>query len=67
MPRGPAFAAEFGEVGGVCMDGKNHVTGMVADAGVRVRCNVIEELMACFRISMGAVGLTCRDCAEGSE
>ena len=33
MPRGPAFAAEFGEVGGVCVDGKNHVAGMVADAG----------------------------------
>ena len=65
MPRGPAFAAKFGEVGGVCVDGENHVTGMVvvADAGVRVRCNVIKELVACFRDCLGSVGLSRRDCA----
>jgi len=67
MPHGPAFAAEFGEVGGVCVDGENHVASVVADAGVGVRCNVIEEFVACFRDCLGSVGLLRRDCAEGGE
>ena len=67
VPRGPAFATKFGEVGGVCMDSENHVVGMVADAGVGVRCHVIEELVACFRYSVGAFGLPGRDRTESSE
>ena len=49
------------------MDGKNHVACMVADAGIGVGSNIIEKLMACFRDSLGAVGLPCRDRAEGGE
>jgi len=49
------------------VDGKNHVTGMVADAGVGVGSNVIKELMACFCDGLGAVGLSCCDRAEGGE
>jgi len=49
------------------VDGENHVAGMVADAGVMLRCNVIKELVACFRDCLGSVGLSCRDCAEGGE
>ena len=49
------------------MDGENHVTGMVADAGVGVGSNVIENLMACFGDGLGAVRLSCCDRAEGSE
>ncbi len=67
MPCRPAFPPDFREVRGVCVDGANHVTGMVADAGVGMRCDVIEELMACFCDSLGSVGLPCRDCIEGSE
>ena len=63
MPRGPAFSANFGEVGGVCEDGENHVTGVVADAGIGVCCNVIKELVACIRNCLGSVGLSRRDCA----
>ncbi len=46
MPGGPAFASNFGEVGGIHVDDKNHVTGMVADADVGVHCNIIKELVA---------------------
>ncbi len=49
------------------MDSENHVTGMVVDAGVRMCCNVIEELVACFRDHLGSIGLSCRNCDEGSE
>jgi hypothetical protein len=52
MPRGPAFPSNFREVRGVRVDGKNHVTGMVADASVRMRCDKIKELVACFRDSL---------------
>ena len=52
MPRGPAFPSNFREVRGVRVNGKYHVTGVVADAGVRMRCDVIEELVACFRDSL---------------
>ena len=62
MPRDPAFASNFGEVGGVCVDGKNHVTVMVADAGGGMHCNLIEELVACFHDRLGSVGLSRRDC-----
>jgi hypothetical protein len=49
------------------VDGENHVAGMIADADIGVRGNVIEELMACFCDSLGAVGLPCCDRAEGGE
>ena len=48
------------------MDDENHVTGMIAAAGVRMCCDIIKELMACFRNSLSSIGLLCRDCAEGS-
>ena len=48
MPHGPAFAPKFGEVGGVCADGENHLTDMVADAGIGEHRNVIKDLVACF-------------------
>ena len=67
VPRGPAFTSNFREVRGVCVDGENHVTGMVADVGVGMRRNVIEELVACLHNSLGSVGLSCCNCAEGSE
>jgi hypothetical protein len=67
MPRGPAFPSDFREVRGVRVDDDNHVTGMVVDAGVGMCCDVIEELVACFRDRLGSVGLSCRNCAEGSE
>ena len=63
IPRGPAFATKFGEVGGVCVGSKNHVTGMVADASIRMHCNIIKELVACFRDYLGSVGLSHHDCA----
>ncbi len=37
------------------MDGKNHVTGVVADAGIGVTSDVIEELMASFHDRLGSV------------
>jgi len=49
------------------VDGENHVTCMVADAGIGVGNNVIEELMACFCNGLGAIGLSCCDRAEGGE
>ena len=49
------------------MDGENRVTCMVADAGIGVGSNVIEELMACFCDGLGAVGLSCWDRAESGE
>ena len=63
MPHSPAFASNFGEVGGVRVDGENHVTSMVVDAGVGVHCDVIKELVACFRDCLGSVGLLRLDCA----
>ncbi len=54
VPLGPAFPSDFGEVGGISLDGENHVTGMVADAGIRMHRNVIKELVACFRNSLGS-------------
>ncbi len=67
VPRGPAIPSNFGEVGGIRVDGKNHVTGMVADVSIGMRRNVIEELLACFRDSLGSIRLSCQDCAESSE
>ena len=55
VPHGPAFPSDFGEAGGICVDGENHATGMVADAGIGMHCNVIEELVACFRDSLDAI------------
>ena len=55
VPHGPAFPSDFGEVRSVRVDGKNHVTGMLADAGIGMRRDVIEELVACFRDSLGSV------------
>ena len=63
MPLGPAFAPEFGEVGGVRVDGENHVTGMVADTDIGMHCNVIEELVARFHDSLGSVSSSVRNCA----
>jgi hypothetical protein len=45
------------------VDGENHVTSMVVDAGVGVHCDVIKELVACFRDCLGSVGLLRLDCA----
>ena len=42
MPRGPAFPSNFREVRGVRVDGKYHVTGVVADAGVDYS-SIVEE------------------------
>ena len=67
VPPGPAFPSDFREVRGVSVDGKNYVTCMVADASAGMHHNVIEELVACFRNSLGSIGLSCRNCTEGSE
>jgi hypothetical protein len=49
MPRGLAFPSNLREIRGVRVDDGNHVTGMVADAGVGMCCDVIKELVSCFR------------------
>ncbi len=66
VPHGPAFPSDFRVVRGFRVDGKNHVTGMVADAGIGMCHDVIKELVACFRDSLGSIRLLCRDCTEGS-
>jgi hypothetical protein len=55
VPCSPAFPSNFGEARGVRVDGEKHVTGMVADAGIGMRRDLIQELVACFRDSLGSV------------
>ena len=67
VPCCPAFPSDFREVRGIRVDGENHVTCLVANASVGMRCNIIKELVACLRDSLGSVGLLCCNCAEGSD
>ena len=55
VPRGPAFPSNFGEVRGVRVDRKNHVTGMVADANIGMRRDIVKKPVTCFRNSLGSI------------
>jgi hypothetical protein len=43
VPHGPAFPSDFRVVRGFRVDGKNHVTGMVADVGIGMCHDVIRS------------------------
>ncbi len=46
---------------------QDHVTGVVSNDGVRVRCTVVEKLYYCFCRMFGAFALCCSDFVEGYE
>ena len=61
-----AFRSWFGEILSVGVEGKDHVTGAVADGGVGMGSHVVQELMAGIENGLGAIGLLRGDGAEGS-
>ena len=56
-----------GEIRGVAVNLENHVAGVVADNGIRVRSAVVQELGDGLECGMCSVGLLRGDGSNGSE
>ncbi len=52
-----AFSTRFGKVRGICVYQQYHVASFVANFGIWVSGNVIEELGTCIRHCLCGVGL----------
>ena len=54
---GSAFSIHFGEIGGVSVERKNHVAGLVSYGSIWMGDEVIEKVMACCLDHLSDFGL----------